>query len=217
MRFFSLLTLVLFAGFAIGEDKKATSTIRVACVGDSITFGAGVEDREKNNYPKVLGELLGNKYEVRNFGVSGATLLKNGDLPYVKQGAFAAAKKFLPHIVVIKLGTNDSKPQNWKKADEFVNDYKAFVKEFQELESKPTIYVCLPVPAFNGNFGITDPVVKEKVKPQISEVAKELKLPVIDLYEVFSEKKAMFPDQIHPNAAGARLIAQTVKKAISKE
>ena len=55
--------------------------IRVACVGDSITFGYGIKDRDKMSYPAQLGKRLGNKYEVRNFGVNGHTLLSKGNAP----------------------------------------------------------------------------------------------------------------------------------------
>jgi hypothetical protein len=97
-------------------------TIRVACVGDSITFGAGIKDRKNDNYPVVLGRSLGEMFEVRNFGVSGATLLKAGDFSYWKTPAFKAATNFDPHVVVIKLGTNDTKPQNWKHAVQYAAD-----------------------------------------------------------------------------------------------
>jgi len=85
--------------------------VRVACVGDSITFGAGVEDRDKNHYPAVLGGLLGTSFDVRNFGRSGATLSSSGDLPYRDTDEFKAATAFAPDVVVIKLGTNDTKPR----------------------------------------------------------------------------------------------------------
>ena len=199
---------------ACAEDKK--DTIRVACVGDSITYGAGVEDRAKNNYPAVLQGLLGEKYEVKNFGVSGATLLNKGDKPYTKEKAYSAALDFAPHIVIIKLGSNDSKPQNWKFADEYEADYKALVASFQKLETKPKVYLCTPAPAYPANFGITDEVVKGQVKPKVEAVAKELKLPVIDVYTALSDKPKLFPDKVHPNAAGAKVLAETVFAAVKE-
>src|SRR5262245_51897609 len=99
-------------------------TILVACVGDSITFGAGVENRETNCYPVVLGKLLGARYNVRNFGVSGATLLKNGDLSYWKLPQFDQLTDFAPQVVILALGTNDSKPQNWKNGEQFAADLR---------------------------------------------------------------------------------------------
>jgi lysophospholipase L1-like esterase len=207
--------LVVALSAVLAASGRADDKIRVACVGDSITFGAGVEKREQNNYPKVLQGLLGDRYEVRNFGVSGATLLKKGDKPYVKERAFQQAKEFKPNVVVIKLGTNDTKPQNWKHEADFVADCKSLVQEFQNLESRPKVYLCVPVPAYKGNFGIDDGRVKTGVKPKVEQLGKDLELPVIDLYAALSDMPKLFPDQIHPNAAGAKLIAETVHKALT--
>lgn len=216
-RFLSTLALAA-SSLATALAADPAKPIRVACVGDSITFGAGVEQREKNNYPKVLGELLGEKYESRNFGRSGATLLKQGDLPYWKTKEFEGATAYQPDIVVIKLGTNDSKPQNWDKhKGEFGADARALVAHFQALPSKPKVFVCLPVPVYETKWGINEPVVKGEVIPILNEVAKEMKLPTIDLYTALTGKPLMFPDKIHPNAAGAKIIAETVAKALASK
>ncbi|MGD0090460.1 MAG: GDSL-type esterase/lipase family protein [Planctomycetota bacterium] len=193
-----------------GEEGK----LRVACIGDSITFGAGVENREVNNYPAVLGKLLGEKYETRNFGVSGTTLLKKGDNPYWKQGAFKAATDYQPNIVVIKLGTNDTKPQNWKHKDEFVADLEAMLDHFAALPSKPKIFLCLPAPAYATQWGINEKGITEGVIPAVQQAAKAKNLPVIDLHTALSNHPEMFPDKIHPNVAGAALLAKTVAEAI---
>lgn len=210
--FLDLLAIVLLVPALHAAEARP---IRVACVGDSITFGAGVESREKNHYPKVLGELLGAKYEARNFGRSGATLLKQGDLPYWKTREFEAATGSQPDIVVLKLGTNDSKPQNWDqhKAD-FAADVRALVEHFQALPTKPRVFVCLPVPVYETKWGINEPVVKGEVIPVLQQVARDMRLPTIDLHTALSGKPEMFPDKIHPNAAGAKLIAETVAKAL---
>ena len=210
--FISLLALAAFLPATL--LCAAEAPLRVACVGDSITHGAGVEQREKNHYPKVLGELLGANYEVKNFGRSGATLLKKGDLPYWKTGEFKGATDFAPQIVIIKLGTNDSKPQNWAHKAEFAADARALVEHFQSLPSKPKVYVCLPVPVYETKWGINETVVKGEVITTLQQVAKEMKLPSIDLYAALSGKAALFPDKIHPNAAGAKVIAETVAKAL---
>ena len=103
-----LFTLLFPAGLTRAADAPAEKTLRVACVGDSITYGSGIKDRHHDSYPAVLGRWLGPGWDVRNFGVSGATLLKKGDLPYFKQKNHEAAVAFTPDIVVIMLGTNDS-------------------------------------------------------------------------------------------------------------
>ena len=108
----TILSLI-FSWSALSE------TIKIACVGDSITYGAGIKDRKNMNYPVQLGKILGQKYEVKNFGNSGSTMLKKGDKPYWKQREYKAALEFNPNIVIIKLGTNDTKPQNWKHGAEY--------------------------------------------------------------------------------------------------
>ncbi len=91
----ALLTLLVLSKAAIAADANSPirvedyqNTIRVACVGDSITAGVGAAGGQA--YPVQLGRMLGSKWEVRNFGVSGCTLLNRGDSPYQKQGAFKA-------------------------------------------------------------------------------------------------------------------------------
>ena len=191
--------------------SRAESTIRIACVGDSITYGATIRDRANNCYPKVLGDLLGENYTVRNFGVNGATLLKNGDRPYWKLKAFNEVTKFDPNVVIVKLGTNDTKPQNWGKVGkEFETDLRAMIAHFQKQQTKPAIYLCFPVPVYQTRWGINEKTIKSAVIPVILKVAKDTNLTVIDLYQALSNKPEMFSDKIHPNAAGARVMAKTI-------
>ena len=187
--------------------------IRVACVGDSITYGAAIQDRVNNNYPVVLGRLLGDGYDVKNFGVNGATLLKKGDKPYWKESAFAAAKNFKPQLVIIKLGSNDSKPQNWKYKDEFTKDLIDLVRIFELLESKPQVWICKPAPVAMDRWGITEAVVKQEVIPAVVAAARQTKgVKLIDIYKVLAPHPELFPDGVHPNAAGAKLMAVEVHR-----
>ena len=199
-------------------SSLAESITRIACVGDSITYGAAIRDRAKNCFPKVLGDLLGGKYSVCNYGVNGATLLRKGDKPYWKLKAFEEATKFAPNIVIIKLGTNDTKPQNWGKAgDEYEEDLRAMIAHFQKLSSKPSIYLCLPAPVYQTRWGINEKTVTESVIPIIRKVAKDTNLPIVDLYRALSGKPEMFPDKIHPNAAGAKVMAETIHYVLKKK
>ena len=190
--------------------------VRVACVGDSITYGACVADREKNCYPAVLGGLLGEKYDARNFGVSGAALLKKGDHSWWNVDAFKNATAFNPNIVVIKLGSNDTKPQNWKSKADFEADYQALIRHFKSLPAKPVVWVALPVPVLKENFGINKKGVDEQ-QEMILKVAKEEGCGVIDLYKAVATPDLFDPDGIHPNAAGARKIAETVFAALGSK
>ncbi len=213
--FFTVVIFCVLISICVFGAESAAK-IRVACVGDSITYGAGIKDRDVNSYPTQLGRMLGEKWDVRNFGVSGATMLKKGNSPYWNLKAFKDAKTFEPNVVVIKLGTNDSKPDNWKYKSEFTADYEAMIDEFARLASKPKIYVCYPVPAYEVKWGINDTVIKNEIIAFVIKVAIDKKATVIDLYEPLKGKPECFPDRIHPNTEGAHIIAEVISGQISK-
>jgi acyl-CoA thioesterase-1 len=209
---FSLPTLSC-TSYDIGKPIRTqdyTQTIRIACIGDSITYGYSIKNRIKDSYPAQLGRMLGDEWQVRNFGVSGATLLKKGDLPYWNQQAFKDALSYNPNVVIIKLGTNDTKPQNWKYKDQFATDYADMIDRFAELPSKPRIWICKPVPAYAERWGISERIIKNELIPSINRIARSKHVPVIDLYEPLSGKPELFPDQIHPNAEGAHAMAKEI-------
>jgi len=202
--------VVASAPVDVGAFKEP---IRVACVGDSITVGVGASKR--NSYPDQLARMLGEKWVVKNFGVSGTTLLKHGDRPYQQQAAFQKALASRPNVVVIKLGTNDTKPQNWKFKDEFPADYENLIRQFAQLSTKPRIFVCHPafVPG-NGNYGINEADVLEEIS-LLDKLAANERLDVIDIHGALKDHPEMLPDRIHPNTAGATIMAKTVFQALT--
>ena len=106
------------------DDSSYDGMIKVACIGNSVTYGYGIENPDANSYPAVLQQKLGDKYDVRNFGRSGATLLKKGHNPYWQTDEYKNALDFKPHVVVIHLGLNDTDPRNWPNyRDDFIKDY----------------------------------------------------------------------------------------------
>lgn len=197
------------------KPKKYEYPIRIACVGNSITYGYGIQNREQNSYPARLGQILGEIYEVKNFGVSGRTLLSKGDRPYMKEKAFKDVITYKPNIIIIMLGTNDTKPQNWQHKEDFIPDYKNLVHSFDTLSSKPIIVLCQLVPAFPEHWGINDSTITHEVNPMIVELSKELRLNCIDLHTPFENKPQMFPDQVHPNKEGANLMAWILYEALT--
>ncbi len=215
-----VLLLLVLSQAAAAADANAPirvddyqNAIRVACVGDSITAGVGASGGQA--YPDQLGQMLGNKWEVHNFGVSGCTLLNHGDNPYQKQGAFKAALAYKPDVVVIMLGTNDTKPQNWKFKDQLAADYKDLIGQFAKLPSKPRIFICRPVPVpAGGNWGINEPGVEEEI-PIIDKVAEETASGVIDMHAALADHPEMLPDHVHPNTAGATAMARAACKALT--
>ena len=203
-------TLILLSVIALILTACTSEPVRVACVGDSITYGHGIKDRLNDAYPGVLSSMLGEKYDVRNFGVSGTTTMMGTDMPYMNEQAYKDALEFNPQIVTIKLGTNDSKPYNWKEQEHFKQDLKSLIESFRDLPSKPKIWLCLPVPAYGRAWSINDSVIYNGVIPYIREVAQEENLPLIDLNTPFQGKRQYFPDTIHPNEEGEHMIAQII-------
>ncbi|MDP3916115.1 MAG: GDSL-type esterase/lipase family protein [Bacteroidota bacterium] len=169
MKYFSLLTIWIVFSLSMFaqpvDPSKYSAPIKVACIGNSITYGSGISDRPRDSYPSQLARILGDKWEVRNFGVGGRTLLKKGDFPFWNEEAYAQAKAFLPDVVIIKLGINDTKPQNWKYSGEFLPDFRSMVKELKALSSNPEIYLCKPVPAYGNRWGINDSIIVHGVIP----------------------------------------------------
>lgn len=168
--------LSFIAVICLSTALHAQEPIRVACVGNSITYGHGLKNRSTESYPSVLGEMLGEKYEVRNFGISARTLLNKGDHPYMKEQLFAEARAFHPDIVVIKLGTNDTKPHNWKHAQDFRHDLSALIDSFR-CEGSPRIYLCYPATVYGIRWGINDSTLVHGVIPGHQENGPEEKGP----------------------------------------
>ncbi len=213
-RLFLFTSYFFLFSFSFLLNSTYSQVTKVACIGNSITYGSGIKDREHNSYPAALSRLLGSDYEVKNFGVSGRTLLKHGDFPYTNEKAYTDAKEFLPNIIIIKLGTNDTKPQNWKFKAEFEKDYCDFIDSLSSISSHPKIYICKPVPAYEVRWGINDSVLVNEQIPLIEKIGKEKSVPVIDLHTPFLDKGKYFPDGIHPDTEGAALMADEIYNAI---
>ena len=189
--------------------------VRVACIGNSITFGAGIKNRSRDSYPSVLARMLGDSYWVKNFGVSARTMLNKGDHPYMNEPAYKNALAFNPNIVVIKLGTNDSKSFNWKYKADFMNDAQNMINAFKGLPSQPKIYLCYPSKAYLTGDGINDDIISKEIIPMIKKLAKKNDLSVIDLHTAMDGMPELFPDRIHPNEKGAQVMAKAVYQSIS--
>lgn len=218
-RHFLMLLILLVSGSLSlsAQSLSQTSKIKVACVGNSITYGYGIKDRDSLSYPAQLQRMMGDKFDVRNFGVSGRTLLKKGDHPYWKEKAFREVQQWNPNIVVIMLGTNDTKPWNWKYGNEFASDYADLLNVFKNLPSHPQIWAALPVPVFKQNkYQIRDSIIKVEI-PIIREVAREESVHILNLYKALKPYGQDFFDGVHPDKTGAYYLAKAVYAKIKHD
>lgn len=187
--------------------------IKIACVGNSITQGPGRDNPD--SYPLQLQAILGETYEVKNFGVSGRTLLRKGDYPYWSEPQFQQVKDFAPDILVIMLGTNDSKPQNWAHKADFRKDYLDMIAEFQAyMPADGKVYVIMPVPVTKDNFGITADVMNNEQRMMIMDIAQSSGSRLVDLYTPLMDRADLLPDGVHPNTEGLGIMASTLARAI---
>ena len=192
-----------------------SDAIRVACIGNSITHGSGIDMMDEKGYPAQLQRQLGNGYLVKNYGVGARCMMSTSDHPYMNEQAWRDAKAFQPQVVVIKLGTNDSKDYQWNQS-QYERDYQAMIDTLCSLPSKPAIYLCTPIKAFRDKWGITDSVIVNGVIPSIQKIARKNKLTLIDLHSVITDPKDMTADMIHPNEKGAGKMAGRIAEELKK-
>ncbi|MBR0413817.1 MAG: hypothetical protein IJI67_01940 [Clostridia bacterium] len=201
------------------QSNITKSTVKVACIGDSITYGYTLQKREETAYPAQLQSLLGSGYKVVNYGITGRTVALSGDFPYALEDAYEKSKAFTPDIVLLMLGTNDTKKANWNK-EQFENDYAFIVEGYRGLPNRPQVYVMTPPPLYfeGGNNDAPDKNVLEKeVVPFIRAFARKEQLPLIDVYKAFEGKPQWLSDGCHLNEEGAKQLATLVYQTIAKQ
>lgn len=187
--------------------------IKIACIGNSITEGGA--GNYMNSWPIQLRNMLGEEYYTENLGVAGTTMSKSGDSPWWNKPQYDYTFALNPDIVVIKLGTNDSKGGNWKPAN-FEADYIELINQFRAMPSHPVIYMATPAKAYSSVYNINDQVIFREIIPIMQQIAFENAVHLIDLYNTTSYMPLNFPDGIHPNSEGARVIAQKANDNILK-
>ena len=213
-----LLGLLILTTISASAASKKQKTIRVACIGNSITYGTGIADRTNDSYPSQLQRLLGSNYQVGNFGKPGATLLYHGHRPYVKQEEFKEAIAFKGDIAVIHLGINDTDPRNWPNyRDEFVKDYLSIMDSLRAANPKVRIILArmTPIADRHPRFVSGTKQWHGEIQTAIETVARVSGAELIDFYEPLYPYPYLLPDAIHPNPEGAGILAKTVYSGIT--
>lgn len=209
------------------KEKPHSDAPIIVALGDSITFGAGVvRTRTSDSWEVKLEKLLGGSYQVLNYGISGATLQNEGDSPYwnmaekALQGYPEAALALNPEIVILMLGTNDSKPYNWNR-ERYEAQLDQRVKEIKSAPGvKRLILMCPPFacPAEGSDvvaFDILNETIRDEIVPIVKNCAAENQVECIDLYALTDGHSEYFIDGVHPNSFGNRVIAAEIHRHLT--
>lgn len=226
------LLVVVFASEAVPAQNQISSekdSLKIACIGDSITFGARVEDPSEDSYPAELEKIFGNEpVNVRNFGIGGATMLKSGT-PNVWQ-VLEDVQSYQPEIVIIKVGTNDTvgpPRHNWENIDDFESDYRSYITELKALPTSPEIFLVSP-----SDMNLETPGLSEdrknnlesrrprlwELKDRTEQIAEDEGVHFLDMTTAFENKPALFTveDGVHPNAEGYEALAREIYNGIKE-
>lgn len=205
----------------LGQETIAqNAAIKVACIGDSVTAGYLLADPATASYPSQLQILMGENYEVKNFGYSGATLLKKGHKPYYKTKECADAIAYRPDIAIIHLGLNDTDPRNWPNyKEDFDADYSWLLDTLKKQNPAVQLYICRMTPIFNehSRFKSGTRDWYWQIQSHITPIAKSNQVGIIDLHENLYARPDLFPDALHPTKEGAAILAKTVYGNITKD
>ena len=202
-----LLTVV--AVQAVGHDA-----LRVACIGDGVTYGQGLHDRETESYPAQLGALLGEGWKVQNFGAIDATVLREVDASYRNQPQWEGVQRFVPHIVIVMLGMHATSDAHWEHRAEIKADYLDMLEKLRRMPSGPRIWLCTPMPVARNVQAVSAKRIAEDIVPLMHEIADEVFLPVIDLHSLLAAQPGVML-ATRPTAFGSRRIAEIVHAEIA--
>ena len=226
------------------SGQEGTEPVKIACVGDSITYGYGIAGRAENCYPALLQKALGEGYEVRNFGVSGTAVQKESDAPYWQLKKYTASVEYDADILIFMMGSNDANTYNWKGAEAYRTDLCAMLDSYMQGKKKPEVYLCTPACAFmpgaaaadiaeagaggadasgagQTDSRVTNFDVQVDVIPVIGDVVREVAAArgyhLVDIYAVTAGHPEWFTrDGVHPDNDGAAAIAEAVYQAMTE-
>ena len=199
--------------------------IRVACVGDSITYGTNSSDPSMQSYPVYLQRMLGYRYYVEKYGAPSHSLIETDTPSFLKHNYFKQSAAMKPDVVIVMLGTNDCRTQKWEdSAYKNWNDparKEAFLASGQKLvdayrNAKANVQIifatCPTVPQDEWLNTDWTSRIRRYGNPAICTVAETNNCPVIDIYTYSTKHPEMFEggDGLHPQNEQYEILAKGV-------
>ena len=216
--------------------------ITVACIGDSITEGIGVEEtlRATQSYPAQLQALLGSDYEVLNYGKSGATLCSLSHSFYQQKAwiTYSGYRAELKNraadidVALIMLGTNEANSDVFSN-DSLLKNNRAAIKEdyknnlkillnILKRENPDVVIYLLNAPksyrADKPQWEVNLQVIRSIQQEVARELAEEFGLILVDMYQYSAERMSAddFSDGMHPNEKGYAKLAEKAKELVKQ-
>ena len=189
--------------------------IKIAAVGDSLTYGYGLENRHQDAYPSILLELLGSNYQVANYGMSGRSLLSTSDYPYLNEKNAQQSLESDADIVIIMIGSNDSRAAYWNK-EQFIKEYRAFAEAYLQMASQPEVFLVAPPHVPTSRFGLNNDIVRDELQAIVAETASDLGVHFVNLYPITEGKMDYYSDGLHLTPLGNQVIAQEIFSALMR-
>lgn len=190
----------------------------IACIGASITEGAGAGNFYTESYPAQLQNALGGSYNVINFGNSGKTVKLNPEdgEAWLAQNQWTGVQAIVPDIAILNIGTNDSKTANNPSYDSFKAAYEYLLEQILSVNPQMKIYICTVPYAYTAVYGISNENIRDIIAPVQREIAQENGYELIDLYNIVQNKSLLFGDGVHPNTTGYTMFVEIITKVLEE-
>lgn len=223
----ALLIFVQSTASSFEEQIKSSNPVRIVCLGDSITKGVRTGVKAEETFASLLqADLAKEKItaEVMNVGIGG----ERTDQALKRLETDVIARK--PAIVTIMYGANDSYVDQGKTEPRLTREqFRAHLIELVERLQKRQIRVILMTEprwgakATPNGVGEQPNLRMEPFMETIREVARLKSTGLVDHYQIWTQREqegldigTITTDQLHPNPAGHRLLADSILPEIRK-
>ena len=204
-----ILFTVIIAFLALYLPFDNSNKIHIACIGDSNTLGHGLFPKVFFSYPAKLQALLGNSYQVHNYGQAGATVSGSDENRYYRGAEFIKSTSHDHQYFIFMLGTNDSKVS----AHDFFGEYQKLIEKY-DFSSADKVIICSPPTAFSNEWGINDSIISNSIRNEVVKLAQEKQYKLLDVNRMMKTANYFQNDGIHLNNDGANHLAHLLKEAL---
>jgi acyl-CoA thioesterase-1 len=192
----SLVALIAAAAFASGGPSTAARP-RIVALGDSLTSGHGIG--EARAFPAVLQQRLverGYEFTVVNAGVSGDTSAR-------AVARYRDALRGNVQVLIIALGANDG--LRGVPVEQLRRNLTTIIDDARARGIAVLLCGMEALPMYGWNYTVAFHQV-------YADLARTYKVPLVPfmMMNVLGNPAMMLPDRVHPNAEGARVMADHI-------